>query len=117
MPAKRPGNVSIARQVQTPDNGRSRFGFFALPGPAPWQAPQSLRREDDGEDPGHADREERPDEEEAAGGLGDLAVICPPHVHDGHGCRQQPETWKGPSHRLRDGVKARSGSDGIEHAS
>ena len=35
-----------------------------LTGPAPWQAPQSARREDDGEERGHADREECPDEEE-----------------------------------------------------
>ena len=36
---------------------------------APWQAPQSARREDDGQHRGHAQREERPYEEEGLGGL------------------------------------------------
>jgi hypothetical protein len=38
------------------------------------EAPQSARREDDGEERGHAEREERPDEEEASAGLRDLAA-------------------------------------------
>src|SRR5215813_11275144 len=33
-------------------------------GPAPWQAPKGARREDDGEEPQHTEREERPDKEE-----------------------------------------------------
>jgi hypothetical protein len=61
-----------------------------LPGLAPSQTPQSARREDEGEAPEPAERPECPDEEEAAGGLGDLAVMCPPHVDDGHACREQP---------------------------
>src|SRR6266705_944968 len=32
-----------------------------LPGPAPLQAPQSARREDEGKDPSHAERVKRPD--------------------------------------------------------
>src|SRR2546430_9976451 len=37
--------------------------------------PQSARREDEGEAPEPAERPECPDEEEAAGGHGDLAVM------------------------------------------
>src|SRR5437660_3720412 len=48
-----------------------------LPRLAPSQTPQSARREDEGEAPEPAERPECPDEEEAAGGLGDLAVMCP----------------------------------------
>src|SRR6202022_2293616 len=59
-----------------------------LPWLAPSQTPQSARREDKGEAPEPAERPECPDEEEAAGGLGDLAVMCPPHVDDGHACRE-----------------------------
>jgi hypothetical protein len=58
---------------------------------APSQTPQSARREDEGDAPERAERPECPDEEEAAGGLGDLAVMCPPHVDDGHACREQPD--------------------------
>ena len=67
------------------------FGFFDLPRLAPSQTPQSARREDEGEAPEPAERPECPDEEEAARKLGDLAVMCPPHVHDGHGCREQSD--------------------------
>src|SRR5436853_4612468 len=49
-----------------------------LPWLAPSQTPQSARREEEGEAPEPAERPECPDEEEAAGGLGDLAVMCPP---------------------------------------
>src|SRR5207302_4824846 len=62
-----------------------------LPWLGPSQTPQSARREDEGEAPEPAERPECPDEEEAAGGLGDLAVMCPPHVDDGHACREQPD--------------------------
>src|SRR6266511_6089929 len=62
-----------------------------IPRLAPSQTPQSARREDEGDAPEPAERPECPDEEEAAGGLGDLAVMCPPHVDDGHGCREQPD--------------------------
>jgi hypothetical protein len=46
-----------------------------LPWLGPSQTPQSARREDEGEAPEPAERPECPDEEEAAGGLGDLAVM------------------------------------------
>src|SRR2546429_7826117 len=62
-----------------------------LPWLAPSQTPQSARREDEGEAPEPAERPECPDEEEAAGGLGDLAVMCPPHVDDRHACRERSE--------------------------
>src|SRR5262245_3180943 len=58
---------------------------------APSQAPQAARREDEGEAPKPAERPERPDEEKAAGGPGDLAVMRPSHVDDGHACREQPD--------------------------
>src|SRR6266478_6354683 len=54
--------------------GLSMFGVVGLPGLAPLQAPQSARREDEGEDPGHAERVKRPDEQEGRAGLGDLAA-------------------------------------------
>jgi hypothetical protein len=45
---------------------------FALRGGPPWQLlPQPARREDDGEESGHAEREERPDKEEGSVGLGE----------------------------------------------
>src|SRR5437773_12221515 len=62
-----------------------------LPWLAPSQTPQTARREDEGEAPEPAERPECPDEEEAAGGVGDLAVMCPPHVDDGHACCEQPD--------------------------
>ena len=45
-----------------------------LPGLAPSQAPQSARREDEGEERGHAERDQRPDEEEGSAGIGDVAA-------------------------------------------
>src|SRR5437588_10298989 len=58
---------------------------------SPSQTPQSARREDEREAPEPAERPEYPDEKEAAGGPGDLAVVCSPHVHDRHRCREQPD--------------------------
>src|SRR5216684_982288 len=60
--------------------------LFGLPAPAPWQAPQSAHREDDGEERGHAERDQRPDEEEGSAGIGDVAAdadTLPHHVDDG----------------------------------
>jgi hypothetical protein len=51
---------------------RARKGLAAL------QAPQSARREDDGEDRGNAERDECPDDEESSAGLGDLAADSRP---------------------------------------
>ena len=46
--------------------------------------PQSAHREDDGEERGHAEREECPDKEEGSAGLGDgSADSAPLHVDDG----------------------------------
>src|SRR5262249_52960830 len=59
--------------------------------PAPWQVPQSARREDDGAAPEPSERPECPDEEEAASGLSDLGIMCPSHVDDGHACGEQPD--------------------------
>src|SRR5262249_46816047 len=50
----------------------------------PSKIPQSARREENGDAPNPAERPERPDEEKAAGGPGDLAVMCAPHVDDRH---------------------------------
>jgi hypothetical protein len=55
----------------------------------PSQAPQSAHRENDGDQRGHAERDDRPDEEEGSAGLGDFAAdTLPHHVEDGDG---QPE--------------------------
>ena len=51
-----------------------------LLGLAPSQAPQSAHREDDGEERGHAEREECPDEEETPAAGGPEADSCPSHV-------------------------------------
>src|SRR5262249_55630201 len=56
---------------------------WPLPRLAPSQAPQSARRKDEGEDRGHAEREECKDKEEASAGLGDLADSMALHVDDG----------------------------------
>src|SRR5882762_606791 len=72
--------------------GLSMFGVVGLPGLAPLQAPQSARREDEGEDPGHAERVKRPDEQEGRAGLGDLAAKNASrshHVDDGHARRKE----------------------------
>ena len=63
-----------------------------LPGPAPWQAPQSADREDGGEEPEHADREQRPDEEEVSAGIGEPAGdadTLPLHVDVGDEHRKE----------------------------
>ena len=63
-----------------------------LPGPAPWQAPQSADREDGGEEPEHADREQRPDEKEVSAGIGEPAGdadALPPHVDVGDDQRKE----------------------------
>jgi hypothetical protein len=57
-----------------------------LRAPAPWQAPQSAHREDEREKRGHAEHDERPDEEEASAGISDAARYSnafPHHVDDG----------------------------------
>src|SRR5438046_4184332 len=67
-------------------------GVVGLPGLAPSQAPQSARREDEGEDPSHAERVKRPDEQEGWAGLGDLAAKNASRAHpvdDGHARRQE----------------------------
>jgi hypothetical protein len=56
----------------------------------PSQAPQSAHREDDGHERGHAERDDRPDEEEGSAGLGDFAAdTLPRHVEDGDGQPKQ----------------------------
>jgi len=60
---------------------------------APSQAPQSAHREDDGEEPGHADRDQYPDEEEVSAGIGEAAGdadALPPHVGEGNDQRKEP---------------------------
>ena len=61
-------DVSSVGEARPPSFAvRRPFGVraVALPGLAPWQAPQSAHREDDGEERGHAERQERPDEKKA----------------------------------------------------
>ena len=70
----------------------SMVRVLRLPGLAPSQAPQSARREDEGEDPSHAERVKRPDEQEGWGGLGDLAAKNASrshHVDDGPARRKE----------------------------
>src|SRR6266853_2632532 len=59
-----------------------------LPRLARSQAPQPAHREDDGENCGHGEREECPDEEEGAGGPA-LAESNPRHVNDGDARRKE----------------------------
>lgn len=60
-----------------------------LPGLAPSQAPQSACREDDGEERGHAECYERPDEEETPAADGPEADSRPSHVDDGETRRKE----------------------------
>ena len=60
-----------------PGDGPFHVRVVGLLGLAPSQIPQSARREHDGDAPKPAERPECPDEEEAAGGLGDLAARPP----------------------------------------
>ena len=56
------------------------------------QAPQSARREDDGEEPEPADRKQRPDEEEVSAGIGEPAGdadALPAHVDVGDDQRKE----------------------------
>ena len=58
------------------------------------QAPQPARREDGGEEPGRANRDERPDEEEGPAGVGDAAAGAntpPAHVHEGNDQNKERE--------------------------
>ena len=64
-----------------------------LPAPAPWQAPQSARRENDGEEPGHSNRDQYPDEKEMSAVIGDSAGdadTLSPHVGEGDDQRKEP---------------------------
>src|ERR1043166_1242922 len=75
----------MARCDRRQNQIRADVRVVGLPGLAPLRAPQSPRREDDGEERGYAERDKRPDEEEGpAGGLGDLGAHASPlHVDDG----------------------------------
>src|SRR6185295_12696868 len=55
-------------------------GCNRLAGPAPGQAPQAAHREDDGEERGHAHREECPNEEQAVTAVGPEADSHASHV-------------------------------------
>src|SRR5262249_10549994 len=64
--------------------GWARSCNLQLLGLAPSQAPQSARREDEGEGRGHAERDERPNPEKNSTGIADPAAdkSWPPHVDD-----------------------------------
>jgi hypothetical protein len=73
--------------------GPFQVRVVGLPSPAPGQGPQPARREDNGEDPGHAYRDQRPDEEEVSAGVTDGAGdadTLPPHVGEGDDQRKEP---------------------------
>jgi hypothetical protein len=79
-------------EQKSPRRGHGRIGAERLPGPAPWQAPQSAHREDDGEERGHTERDERPDEEKVSAGVRDTAAdadTLPLHMDDGDGQRKE----------------------------
>lgn len=69
-----------------------RDRVVGLLGLALFHAPQSAHREDNGEERGHAEHDDRPDEEEASAGIGDAARdadALPLHVEDGDGQRKE----------------------------
>ena len=61
----------------------------------PSEAPQSAHREDDGDERGHTERDDRPDEEEGSAGLGDFAAdTLPRHVENGDDQpKERPEEY------------------------
>ncbi len=66
-----------------------RVRVVGLLGLAPSQAPQSAHREDDGEERGHAERDQRPDEEETPATGGPEADSRSSHVDDGDAHQQE----------------------------
>src|ERR1051325_6485655 len=70
------GRAARARTLPGDDSSRK---FTKAP---PSQVPQSARRKDHGDASECAERPECPHEEEAAGGRGDLGIVCAPHVND-----------------------------------
>ena len=77
------------RRSPPPCDGPFHVRAVGLPGLAPSQAPQSAHREDDGEERGHAEREECPDEEETTAAGGPEADPRPSHVDDGDAHQQE----------------------------
>ena len=88
---KAPGSFLLESEHKT---SRSRFLnqnlrnlwiilSVGLSGAPPWQAPQSVRRKDDGEEPGHSNRDQHPDEKEMSARIrnpaGDADTLSP-HV-------------------------------------
>lgn len=52
-----------------------------------------MRREDGGEEPGHSNRDQRPDEKEMSRGTAEAAGdtdTLPSHVEEGNGQRKEP---------------------------
>src|SRR6266404_9000942 len=91
-----------------------------LTGPAPWQAQQSARREDGGEEPEHADREQRPDEKEVSAEIADPAGdadTTPLHVDVGYDQRKERQEEHDDVPRSPFGKHQRSvqPDDGDEH--
>src|ERR1044071_4948388 len=64
-------SLSASALIRTRADLRRYSGCLKCPlsGLAPWQAPQSMHREDGREDSKHADQEQRIDEEEVSGGM------------------------------------------------
>ncbi|MDQ1636817.1 MAG: hypothetical protein QOF62_156 [Pyrinomonadaceae bacterium] len=89
-------------------------------GPPPWQAPESARREDGREESEHADREERPDEEEVSAGIGEPAGdadALPAHVDVGDDQRKerQEEHDDVPRSPFEEHQRSVQPDDGDEH--
>src|SRR6476660_9660241 len=72
------------------DLGSSSGNPLAAGIPARSRVPECARRENRGEGANRADRDERPDEEEASRGRGDRAVSRPLHVKNWHGRCKEP---------------------------
>src|SRR6478672_661196 len=70
---------------------RACYAAASLPGLAPSQPPQFARREDKGEQRGHAEGDEGPDKEEGSAGLGDLAAGNGPRSPEMKDGGQRPE--------------------------
>src|SRR5712664_3931371 len=81
--ASPPAAIWIDKSMRPPQTSNSSEQT-ELSGLTPLQAPQSTRREDGRERPGHAERDERPDPEKDSAGVGDPTAnkSRSPHVED-----------------------------------
>jgi len=122
----RSGSDGIILQVALV-SGRYRSPFWhtvrvvGLPAPAPWKTPQSAHREDGGEEPEHADRDQRPDKEEVSASIdepaGDADTLRPLHVDDRNDQRKEREEKRDdvPRSPFEEHQRSEKPDDGDEH--